>query len=63
MTDEHDPLRPWLWPSEVAQLCHVSRTTVYRWIKRGEIPVLLQRKPFRIPRSALRKILSPVSLA
>lgn len=56
-----DALRNWLWPSEVAELCCVSRATVYRWIQQGVVPTILNRPPFKIPKAAVRNILSQAS--
>lgn len=61
MSDEANPLRQWLRPSEVAELCQVSRATVYRWIKQGVLPTLLNRRPYKVPRASLRNILSQSS--
>ncbi len=49
--------RTWFWPSEVAQICHVSRKTVYQWIEAGKIQTILKIRPFKIPRQELQKIL------
>lgn len=63
MPGEQHPLRPWLWPSEVAELCCVSPATVYRWIEQGVLPTVLNRRPYKVPRAALRNILSQASQA
>lgn len=48
-----DTCRNWLWPSEVADLLHVSRATVYRWIESGVLPTILKRRPLKVPRWAV----------
>lgn len=49
--------RVWLWPSEVAAICHVSRKTVYAWIEAGKIQTILKIRPFKIPREEVQKLL------
>lgn len=43
-----------LRPDEVASAMRVSRATVYRLIEAGDVPVMLDRKPYRIPGVWLR---------
>jgi excisionase family DNA binding protein len=52
--------RDWFWPSEVAVICNVSRKTIYKWIERGTLIPILNRRPFKVSRSELSKILSPL---
>ncbi|UVT19012.1 MAG: helix-turn-helix domain-containing protein [Nitrospira sp.] len=53
-----DTNRTWFWPSEVARICHVSRATVYRWIESGEIATILTRRPFKIRREEVERMLN-----
>ena len=50
--------RAWYWASEVADICQVSRKTVYAWIQSGKIKTILKIRPFKIPREELSKLLS-----
>lgn len=43
--------------SEVAGLMRVSKMTVYRMIHSGELPALRLGKSFRIPETAVHKLL------
>lgn len=47
------------WPSEVALLLGVSKTTVYRWIEKGTLRPMLNIRPHKIPRDELLKLVSP----
>jgi len=51
-----DACRNWLWPSEVAELLHVSRATVYRWIQSGDLQTILNRHPWKVPRWAVEAL-------
>jgi len=57
-TDLLDLTRQWYWPSEVAKICHVSKATVYRWIEEGSIVTILTRRPFKIRREEVERMLS-----
>lgn len=53
------PTRTWYWPSEVADMLHVSKTTVYKWIESGKIQPLLTCRPFKIPAQEVEKLRNP----
>jgi excisionase family DNA binding protein len=42
---------------EVAELLKVSRRTVYRWIKNGELPAIQFESQYRITESDLKEFL------
>lgn len=51
-----------LTPDEAADLCRVTRATVYRWARDGIIPAVHvggSRGSLRIPRAALEQHLTP----
>lgn len=56
-TKEQHKLPETLTPAEVAQVCNVSRSTVYNWIREGELPTLrrLGRK-ISIPADAVLRV-------
>ena len=43
----------YLTVEEVAELVRVSRMTVYRWVRAGELPAVRVGRSFRIPQDAL----------
>jgi excisionase family DNA binding protein len=49
----------WYTPKEIAEILHVSRMTVYRWIDSGKLSPLCVHRPIRIPRSEVKKVLLP----
>ena len=38
--------------AEVADMCRVSRMTVYRWVHNGDLPAVRFGKSFRVPQEA-----------
>lgn len=38
--------------AEVAEMCRVSRMTVYRWVHNGDLPAVRFGKSFRVPQEA-----------
>jgi excisionase family DNA binding protein len=54
-----EPVKDTFSTSEVAVLCQVSRVTVWKWIKRGELyAVRNSQGHYAIPRETLRRFLS-----
>ncbi len=53
------PTRTWLWPSEVAEILHVSKQTVYNWIDCGKLQPILLEPPYKIPRAEVERLLNP----
>lgn len=49
----------WLSVNRTAELLDVSRATVYRLIRRGEIPVVRIGGRLRVPIDELREMLKP----
>ena len=47
-----------LRPDEAMDLLRISRTTLYRMMASGEIPTLHGIRPYRIPSSAILRILA-----
>ncbi len=39
--------------AEVADMCRVSRMTVYRWVHAGDLPAVRFGKSFRVPEAAI----------
>ena len=35
------------WPSAMAKICHVPRSTAYTWIEQGVLIAILTRRPSR----------------
>lgn len=48
--------------AEVAELCRVSRMTVYRWVHAGELPAVRFGKSFRVPESAIATFMEQAAL-
>ncbi len=48
--------------AEVAEMCRVSRMTVYRWVHAGELPAVRFGKSFRVPQDAAREFVERASL-
>lgn len=53
---QNSPTR-FLTVAEVAELCRVSRMTVYRWVHAGELPAVRFGKSFRVPQTALTEFM------
>lgn len=47
-----NPSPRFLTVAEVAEMCRVSRMTVYRWVHAGELPAVRFGKSFRVPQDA-----------
>lgn len=47
-----------LKPTEVAERLNVARSTVHRWIKKGEIKAIKVGSVYRIPAEELERYLS-----
>lgn len=59
-----DPTAPrFLTVAEVAEMCRVSRMTVYRWVHAGDLPAVRFGKSFRVPQAAAQEFLSKAHLA
>jgi excisionase family DNA binding protein len=55
----NEPVKDTFSTSEVAVLCQVSRVTVWKWIKRGDLYALRNSQGnYAIPRETLRRFLS-----
>ncbi|MFO7244891.1 MAG: helix-turn-helix domain-containing protein [Actinomycetes bacterium] len=48
--------------AEVAQMCRVSRMTVYRWVHAGELPAVRFGKSFRVPEAAIVQFMEEAAL-
>lgn len=48
--------------AEVAEMCRVSRMTVYRWVHAGDLPAVRFGKSFRVPQDAAREFVERASL-
>lgn len=46
-----------LTPDEAAIILGVTRRTIFRWIRKGKLPVVPDRTPWRIPREAIVTLL------
>ena len=53
------PTRSWLWPSEVAEIFHVSKQTIYNWIECGKLQTILSEPPYKVPRQEVERLLNP----
>lgn len=53
------PEQEWFWPSEVAELFHVSKQTIYNWIECGKIMPILADPPYKIHRQEVERLLNP----
>lgn len=49
--------------AEVAQMCRVSRMTVYRWVHAGDLPAVRFGKSFRVPHDAAQEFMDRASLS
>jgi excisionase family DNA binding protein len=58
MSDRTELRKATLRPDEVASALRVSRATVYRWIEEGTVPVVMDRKPYRIQGAWLRAVIN-----
>ena len=56
MVEETSPR--FLTVAEVAELCRVSRMTVYRWVHAGDLPAVRFGKSFRVPYAAAQEFLN-----
>ena len=48
--------------AEVAEMCRVSRMTVYRWVHAGELPAVRFGKSFRVPEAAITEFMEQAAL-
>lgn len=48
--------------AEVAEMCRVSRMTVYRWVHAGELPAVRFGKSFRVPEAAITQFMAEAAL-
>lgn len=48
--------------AEVAEMCRVSRMTVYRWVHAGDLPAVRFGKSFRVPQAAAQEFVERASL-
>lgn len=44
--------------AEVAEMARISRMTVYRMVRSGELPALRVGSVYRVPRSAVEELMS-----
>lgn len=51
--------RTWLWPSEVAEIFHVCKQTVYNWIECGKLQPISTEPPYKIPRTEVDRLMNP----
>ena len=58
---ESNPTR-FLTVAEVAELCRVSRMTVYRWVHSGELPAVRFGKSFRVPEAAIATFMEQAAI-
>ena len=49
--------------AEVAEMCRVSRMTVYRWVHAGELPAVRFGKSFRVPQAAAEAFMNQAHVA
>ncbi|MBC7298130.1 MAG: helix-turn-helix domain-containing protein [Demequina sp.] len=48
--------------AEVADMCRVSRMTVYRWVHNGDLPAVRFGKSFRVPEQAAAEFVQRAAL-
>ena len=58
---ENKPTR-FLTVAEVAEMCRVSRMTVYRWVHAGDLPAVRFGKSFRVPEAAIQTFMEQAAL-
>lgn len=58
---ENAPTR-FLTVAEVAEMCRVSRMTVYRWVHAGDLPAVRFGKSFRVPQEAAQAFVERAAL-
>lgn len=58
-----EPDGTWLRPIEVANYLKVSRSSVYQWIRRGDIPSKRIGSQIRVNRSVLESLIESDALA
>lgn len=49
--------------AEVAEMCRVSRMTVYRWVHNGDLPAVRFGKSFRVPQEAAAAFVERAAIA
>jgi excisionase family DNA binding protein len=54
-----DPPREWITPIEITHELRTSKSTIYRAIKRGELPAYWVGAQLRIDRADLRAFVKP----
>ena len=59
----NEPDGMWLRPIEVAEYLKVSRSSVYQWIRRGDIPSKRIGSQIRVNRSVLEGLIESDALA
>ncbi|WP_291378039.1 helix-turn-helix domain-containing protein [Demequina sp.] len=58
---ENTSLR-FLTVAEVADMCRVSRMTVYRWVHNGDLPAVRFGKSFRVPQAAAEEFVERAAI-
>lgn len=48
--------------AEVADMCRVSRMTVYRWVHSGDLPAVRFGKSFRVPQAAAEEFVQRAAI-
>lgn len=57
-----NPSPRFLTVAEVADMCRVSRMTVYRWVHAGDLPAVRFGKSFRVPQDAAKIFMERAAL-
>ena len=58
-----NPSPHFLTVAEVADMCRVSRMTVYRWVHAGDLPAVRFGKSFRVPQEAATAFMERAALS